>query len=82
MKTTGKILGLALLAGLAGCREELDDMQSTPQEKPAGLLLRGSMPGETAKGRAYVNEKGGFFWNATDSLMVIDSQISLSSVIF
>lgn len=76
MKTTGKILGLALLAGLAGCREELDDMQATPQEKPAGLLLRGSMPGGTAKGRAYVNEKGGFFWNATDSLMVIDSQMS------
>lgn len=75
MNKKGKILWLALLTGLAGCQEELNEMPSVPQEKPAGLLLKGTLPGGTSKGRAYVNEKGGFFWNATDSLLVTDSQM-------
>ena len=73
MKTTGKIISLLLLAGLTGCQEELDVLQPTPQEKTAALQIKGTMPGTSPKNRAYVDESGGFFWNAADTIYVIDS---------
>lgn len=73
MKKIRKIIPLLLLAGLAGCQEELDELQPAPQEKPAGLLFKGTMPGTSPKNRAYVDESGGFFWNAADTVYVIDS---------
>lgn len=69
-----KILWLILLiAGISGCKDELKEMQPAPQEKPAGIQFRGSMPASGTRTRAYVDAKGGFFWNAMDTIYVIDS---------
>ena len=73
MRKTLPLLLLAAGTALAGCSEELEAPGAAPQEKPAGLMLNGSMPGGTPDARSYVDERGGFFWNADDSIMVTDS---------
>lgn len=84
-RIVSKALPLLLLAAgtaLTACSDELETHGPAPQEKPAGLVLNGSMPGATADTRAYVDERGGFFWNAGDSILVTDSYYSSFGAMF
>ena len=77
MRHLGNISWIFLLASLAGCQDETGVPQPEAQERPLGLLLRGTMPGSGLQTKTYVDEKGGFFWNATDTLLVTDSKMSV-----
>ena len=82
-KTTSTMLSLllAMPALLAGCSEDAG-VPSAPPGTPSGLLLRGTMPGGGDATRAYVDGKGGFFWNAADTVMVTDSYYSSYGAMF
>lgn len=82
MKQLGKTLCLLLTVLMAGCQEETVLPQPESSGQPTGVLLRGSMPGGTTKGRAYVDENGGFFWNANDTVCVIDSYYNSFGAMF
>ena len=66
---------------LTGCSEDAG-VPSAPPDTPSGLLLRGTMPGGGDATRAYVDGKGGFFWNAADTVMVTDSYYSSYGAMF
>ena len=61
MRHLGNISWIFLLAALAGCQDETGVPQPEAQERPLGLLLRGTMPGSGPQTKTYVDEKGGFF---------------------
>lgn len=82
MRKTLPLLLLAAVTALTGCTEELEAPAPGLQEKPAGIVFRGSMPGNTSDARAYVDERGGFFWNAGDSILVTDSYYSSFGAMF
>lgn len=74
--TSNIFLTIAVVAVLAGCSDETELLQPAPPGNKQQLMLRGTMPGNTAKTKAHVDHKGGFFWNAGDTVMVIDSQMA------
>ena len=83
MKKTGKIVWLFLLiAGASGCKDELKKMQPEPQKQIAGIQFAGNMPANDTQTRAYIDTKGGFFWNAKDTVYVIDSYYNSFGAMF
>lgn len=83
MKKTPKIIWLFLLIiGVSGCKDELKEMHPAPQKPVVGIQFKGNMPADGKQTRAYIDGKGGFFWNSLDTIYVIDSYYNSFGAMF
>ena len=83
MKKAPKIIWLFLLIiGVSGCKDELKEMHPAPQKPVVGIQFKGNMPADGKQTRAYIDGKGGFFWNSLDTIYVIDSYYNSFGAMF